>query len=53
VTELYVEVIGTLAQTRFGLVKRRFLIEFDRLKLNISSSNSNAPAPSQANSRDG
>jgi len=37
VTELYAEVIGTLAQTRFGLVKRRFLIEFDRLKLNIQS----------------
>lgn len=41
VTELYAEVIGTLAQSRFVLVKRRFLIEFDRLKLNISPNNNN------------
>ena len=40
VTDLYAEVIGTLAQSRFTLVKRRFLIEFDRLKLNISSNSS-------------
>jgi hypothetical protein len=38
VTDLYAEVIGTVAQSRFSLVKRRFLIEFDRLKLNISPS---------------
>jgi hypothetical protein len=36
VTDLYAEVIGILAQSRFMLVKRRFLLEFDRLKLNIS-----------------
>lgn len=35
VTDLNAEVIGILAQSRFNLVKRRFLHEF-RLKLNIS-----------------
>jgi hypothetical protein len=36
VTDLHAEVIGTIAQSRFSLVKRRFLIEFKQLKLNIS-----------------
>lgn len=36
VTELYAEVIGVIAQSRFTLVKRRFHNEFTRLKLNIS-----------------
>jgi hypothetical protein len=41
VTDLYAEVIGVLAQSRFSLVKRRFLFEFNRLKLNISPLSSN------------
>lgn len=36
VTELYAEVLGAIAQSRFTLVKRRFQNEFSRLKLNIS-----------------
>lgn len=38
-TDLNAEVIGVLAQSRFALVKRRFLNEF-RLKLNLSSASS-------------
>ena len=52
-TDLYAEVIGTLAQSRFVLVKRRFLIEFDRLKLNISpisASSQSSAATGSANS---
>ena len=33
VTDLYAEVIGSIAQHRFALVKRRFHIEFTRLNL--------------------
>ena len=39
-TELDAEVIGTKAQCLFILVKRRFLIEFDRLYINIPPNSS-------------
>jgi hypothetical protein len=49
VTDLYAEVIGCIAQHRFALVKRRFVIEFTRLKLNISPlSNANSTAQGSA-----
>ncbi len=49
VTDLYADVIGCIAQHRFALVKRRFVIEFTRLKLNISPlSNSNSMQSSGA-----
>lgn len=37
VTDLYAEIIGCVAQHRFSLVRRRFVTEFNKLKLNISS----------------
>jgi hypothetical protein len=50
VTDLYAEVIGTIAQSKFMLVKRRFLIEFNRLKLNISPQSPSGPATSISSS---
>lgn len=49
VTDLYAEVVGTVSQSRFSLVKRRFLIEFKQLKLNISPLSANNVLPVQGN----
>jgi hypothetical protein len=37
VTDLYAELLGTIAQSRFILVRRRFINEFNRFKLSATS----------------
>ncbi|CAF0877343.1 unnamed protein product [Brachionus calyciflorus] len=41
-TDLFAECIGVMAQSRFALVKRRFISEFDRIKLYKSPGQSTA-----------
>jgi hypothetical protein len=50
VTDLYAEVVGCIAQSRFALVKRRFTNEFQRLRLNISPLSNNTGSGSTVTS---
>ena len=42
VIDLFAEVIGILAQSRFNILKRRFMVEFNKLRTNATNSLNNS-----------